>query len=859
MAFGQNVLQQKIKIEAGTYTIISIYKILSDQNVELAYSSDQMPATSVTLNSGLMSVRQLLRSIKKQTGVQFKFLNGVILPSYQKQVFTLSGLVKDAQTGEVLIGASILINDTLNHTAIGTVTNSYGFYSLTLPMDSYSLSFRFVGYQSLKQVITLDKHINYTVNLSSKLSELQELLISSTLPDYNVQNTIPGISPINFGVQWPIPYFLGEEDIFQNSLLLPGIQSVGEDASGLNIRGGDIDQNLILLDGAPIYNPHHFYGLISIFSPEVVNNVSIMKGYIPVQYGGRAASVIDVIQKEGNSKKFCLSGGIGLVSGRLTVEGPLKKDQSSFLFSVRQSLINFSIEDFVNQSLNDSRTTFRDFNAKINWHINNKNRIYLSGYFGQDRNRAGFGAIRTWGNRSMTMRWNHIFNPELFSNFTGVISTYAYQIADPQEAGSFIGKSDIVNYILKADFDWITNPSHSINFGVHSTLHELRPGERIPFDKNASTNETFLDKEHAIESNLYLSHTAKFLNQLSIQYGMRFSSLLSYGPGNVYTYEGDQPKSDATITDTLNYFGKAIFHKQSGWEPRLSINYRFNETHSIKASYSTTYQFIHLISNTIAPSPTDIWKLSDTHINPTISDHYSLGYYKNSRNNKWESNIELYYNKFKNTIDVKDGADLLFNENIETELLNGEGRSIGMEIFIKRKTGKIRGWMSYTLSKSEQKFEDNFFELTINDGDYFRTKFDRKHDLTIVGIVALTDRLSISSSFNYTTGRPITLPAGKFILDGKIVPHFEGRNQSRLPSYNRLDLSLKWNGKKRNKAGGLRKITDYWSLSLYNVYARKNIYSYSFRKSKSKPGMTETVPYSIFGTIIPAVTYNFKF
>jgi len=855
LAVGQNPLQKEVHIETGIYSVVSLLNLLSDQKINLAYSSDLMPSDRVTVTSKLTTVNQVLKKIKNQTGVQFRLSDDIILLSYQRKMYTLSGTIKDSQSGEALIGASILINSGTR----GTVTNTYGFYSLTMPEGTYDLSFRFVGYRSSEQKLKLDQNIEYIVSLSENTEVLDEVVVSSIAPDYNVQNTIPGISRISLGEDWPIPYFLGEEDIFQNALLLPGIQSIGEDASGLNIRGGAIDQNLILLDGAPIYNPNHFYGLISVFSPEVINTVDIMKGYIPPQYGGRASSVINIVQKEGNNQEYHVSGGMGLVSGRLTAEGPIKKNESSFLFSARQSLLNFSIEDLVNESLDDSRTSFRDFNAKINWIVNNNNKIYLSGYYGQDRNRAGFDAIRKWGNKSMTLRWNHLFSPKIFSNFTAIVSEYTYQISDPQEVGSFIGKSNIVNFALKADFGWVINPAHTIDFGVHTILHKLKPGERIPFDENASTVETILDTEHAIESSVYLSHMAEFSEKLSVQYGIRLSSLLSIGPSEVYTYDPNLSKSDATITDTLNIFKRKIHHRHGGWEPRISLNYHFNENNSIKASYNKTYQYIHLISNTVAPAPTDIWKLSDSNIKPTISDHYSVGFYRNLRDNKLEASLEFFYKKIQNVIDFKDGADLLFNENIETELLNGRGQSYGMELFIKRNTGKIRGWLSYTLSRAEQKFQSRFSELTINNGSYFPSNFNKAHDITLVGVLSVSPRVSLSSSFNYKTGRPITLPVGKFIFDGKIVPNFENRNQNRLPSYHRLDLSLKLAGQSIKKNGQIRRNHDYWLFSLYNVYARKNIYSYFFRESELVPGTTEVLPYSIFGTIIPAVTYNFRF
>ncbi len=851
----QSPLEKTVNIAAGTYELIDILNELNRQKANLAFSSDILPSYSLSLSQKQTTVGGVLKLLQEKTGIRYQVSNELIILSYQLQMFTLSGTIRDNQTGEVLIGANIIINGGVS----GTVTNSYGFYSITLPQGIYKVEFRYLGFGSSQENLSLSRNIEKVVNLEPESEVLNELVVSSISPDFNVINNVPGISQINFGEQWPIPYFLGEEDIFQNSLLMPGIRSIGEDATGLNIRGGDIDQNLILLDEAPIYNPNHFYGLISVFSPEVVNNVDVMKGYIPPQYGGRASSVINIVQKEGNNKEFHVSGGMGLVSSRLTAEGPIKIDKASFLFSARQSLLNFNIEDFINQSLDDSRTSFRDFNTKINWNINNRNKLYLSGYLGQDRNRAGFDAVRKWGNRSVSVRWNHLFSPRLFSNFTGVLSEYTYQISDPQEVGSFIGKSNIVNYSFKGDFGYQISPAHSLDFGIQGTFHKLKPGERIPFNQNSSSDSTFLDTEHALETSLYLSHAVEISSNLKMQYGMRLSTLQNFGKEDVYVYERDRPKTDESILDTLSYKSGQIFNRETSWEPRISLNYNFDGQNSIKASYTKTNQYIHLISNTVSPSPTDIWKLTDRYIRPTRADHYSLGYYKNFRSNKWESHMEVYYKDIENVIDFRDGADLLFNENVETELLNGSGTSFGLEFYLKRKTGPLRGWLSYTLSKTEQKFSSEYSELTINDGRSFPTGYDKTHDISAVGIWSTNNRVSLSASFNYTTGRPITLPVGKFIFDGKVVPDFEDRNQDRLPSYHRLDLSLKLTGRKHRKDGSLRKNRDYWIFALYNVYARKNVYSYFFRESVEQQGTTEAIPYSIFGTIIPAVTYNFRF
>ena len=854
-SIGQSVLSQRIHLEHKDYSIDDLLVQLRREGLNLAYSSDILPKESIAFSSHTYTVKGILDRLQQEIGIKYKVVKETIMLNYEQILYTLSGHIRDAQSGEALIGAEIVVDDGF----FGTITNSYGFYSLTLKADEYKISFRYIGYGTIQETIDLKANTQFMVGLNENSAQLEEVTISGNNPKYNIENMVPGVNPINFGKEWPIPYFLGEEDIFQNSLTHPGIRSIGEDATGLNIRGGDVDQNLILLDESPIYNPNHFYGLISVFSPEVVNNVEIMKGHIPARYGGRASSVISVIQREGNNQEFHASGGIGLVSARLALEGPIKKDVASYLISARRSLINFSIADFLNATLDESRTSFQDFNAKINWTVNPKNRIYLSTYIGRDRNRTGFNAIRKWGNRSVSMRWNKVINPRLFSNFTGVVSEYNYQIKDPQEVGSFIGKSLVRDLSIKTDFGYIINPSNTIDFGVQSTMHRLKPGERLPLNENSSTNGDTLDIEDALETAFYFSHKSEISERISIQYGLRMSFLQNFGPGEIYVYDANVPKSDLSIIDTVSIAPNNIYNHEMGWEPKFAINFKLNDYQSIKGSYSKSYQFIHLISNTVSPSPTDIWKMTDRNIKPTISAHYSLGFYNNPKNQRWETSVEMYYKHVNNIIEFKDGADLLFNENIETELLNGVGRSYGFEIFIKRNSGRLKGWVSYTLSNTEQQYNGITQATSINDGAYFPTDFDKRHDINLTGVYEISERISVSGSFNYNSGRPLTLPVGKYIFDGKIVPHFENRNLDRLPEYHRLDLGLRLKGKGIRKSGIARKNNDSWVFTVYNVYARQNTFSYFFKESDTSPGQTEVIPYSIFRTPIPSVTYNFKF
>jgi hypothetical protein len=851
----QSVLDVRVDVPAGNYSIESFLKKIEEAGVSLAYSLDMLPNQRIQVAPSVTTLRAALKILRDQASIHYRISDRLVILSFVRQGVTLTGTVRDADTGEALIGASVIVNSG----QLGTQTNAYGFFSLTLPKNEYLISVSFVGYEPTQESVNLESNLEKNFHLKTATAKLRDIVISSKPPEYNVENMIPGITQVSMGENWPIPYFLGEVDIFQNALLLPGIRSVGEDATGINIRGGDIDQNLILLDEAPIYNPNHFYGLISVFNPEAVNSVEIMKGYMPPQYGGRASAVVNVVQKDGNNQEFHLSGGLGLVSSRLTAEGPIVKERSSYLVSARQSMLNISVTDFINKALDDNRTSFRDLNAKVNYTLNRNNRLYISGYYGEDRNRANFDFFRKWGNRSMSLRWNHLFGPRLFSNVTAIASEYTYQISSPQEVGSFIGKSNVVNYALKADLTYDINPTNTLDFGLQTTFHQLKPGERLPFDDNASTNPTVLDTEHGLESAIYLAHIVRPVSKVSFQYGARLSMLHNFGPENINQYQSGQPKSLETVVNVMEVGTGQVSNSFVGFEPRMAFNFQLSETQAFKAAYNRTFQYINLISNTASPSPTDIWKLSDYHIAPVIGDHVSLGYYRNLAAHTWETSAEVFFKTTRNAIDFKNGADLIFNENLETELLSGRTRAYGLELFLKRNTGTIRGWVSYTLSKAEQRFASNFEELTINEGSWFATDFDKRHDFSAVGVWSVSRRVSLSSSFNYQTGRPITMPVGKYILDGKVVPHFEERNQGRLNDYHRFDISVRINGREFRKKGTIRRNEDYWIFTIYNVYARRNVYSYLFRESQDNPGETEAVPYSIFGTAIPAITYHFKF
>lgn len=828
--------------------LVEVLQEIKEQGVAIAFSADRLGNNEVSISSQ-ETVRSVLQRLQGLEIIRYKLVNErIIVTKYEPIKFTFNGILKDAETGEYLIGANIHIEGT----NLGTTTNGYGYYSLTMPEGTYEITVSHIGYTSHFAQIVLDKNIYLSLSMSSATVQLEEVQINSISDDFNISSSIPSINKIEISnAPGRIPYLLSEVDVIQNALLQPGISTVGEDANGFHVRGGRVDQNLVLLDEATIYNPNHIAN-VSIFNPEAVNDVRIFKGFIPPSYGGRTSSVVEVRQNEGNTQKVSYSGGIGLLSARGLVEGPITKGTSSFLVSARQSIINPSIDDFASTSVRRNRISFQDVNLKINSKPSTKDAFYLSGYFGNDRNTAGLSSIRNWGNSTANFRWNHLFSPQIFSNLSAFVSEYSYRVESAEEPGAFVSRSRIVNYSLKSDLTYSPNPNSAFNFGFASIFHRLKPGDREPFDTNATTNTISLDTEHGVESALYLSHEVG-LGALQLHYGLRYSTLHNIGPEEVRVYAPDGPLNDTTVIDTLFFERNELVKLYQNAEPRVSVNWRINEATSLKAAYSKTAQYLHLISNTLAPAPTDIWKLSDTYIPPSVSHQYTLGVYKNFKKNMWESSAEVYYKDNLRSIAYKNGADLIFNENVETELIIGRGRAYGLELYAEKKYGKLTGWVSYTLSRSETRLEED------NERTFVLNNFDKTHDFSTTWVLQLSDRVSASGNFLISTGIPITLPSDKYLFENNIVPHFTERNKSRLPAYHRLDLSVKLRGKKFKKDGSARKNRDFWIFSIYNAYSRRNTNAYFFRASETNPGRAEIVQYSLFGTIIPSVAYNFKF
>ncbi len=777
------------------------------------------------------------------SGKQFlKFAIGLLLifsfsKSEAQQKFTINGNVKDARTGEEMFGATVSVKEI---PTIGTGTNAYGFYSITLPEGNYNIIAQYVGYEPKIINVNLTSNLKQDFLIGEIVRELNEVVISAEKKNENVSRPQMGIEKLDILEIKNIPVLFGEKDVIKTLQLLPGVKSAGEGNTGFFVRGGGADENLILLDEAPVYSASHLLGFFSVFNSDAIKDATLFKGGMPAEYGGRLASVLDIKMNDGNSNKFGGSGGIGLISSRLNLEGPIVKERGSFMFSGRRTYADVFLKLSKDSSLNNTKLYFYDFNLKTNYRIDSKNRIFLSGYFGNDV--LGFGDTFgiSWGNATGTLRWNHLFNAKLFSNTSLIYSNYNYQIDIGLGESVLKIKSKIRDFNLKQDFTYFTSNSHLVKFGFNSILHTISPGSITSDNSNDLNNTTYSDRK-SWENAVYLSDEWKINSKFNVDFGLRATaySILKFGEYYNYNEKGN-------VTDTLKNLGGGIIKTYLNLEPRLSTSYILNETTSLKASYARTTQNIHQLSNTTSGSPTDVWIGSSNYVKPAIADQVSLGYFRNLKENKYEFSTEVYYKLLANQIEYKDGAELNANENVETELVFGKGRAYGIEFLVKKKTGKLTGWVAYTLSKTERSFD------RINRGNYFSAKQDRTHEISIVATYELSRKWTLSANWIYNTGNAVTFPTGKYTVDGNVISLYSERNQDRMPASHRLDLGATYLHKKTDKW------ESSWSFSLYNAYSQQNPYTITFRKSKDNPEKTEAVQTSLF-KIIPSVSYNFKF
>ncbi len=771
--------------------------------------------------------------------------------AFSQEKFTISGTISEAETGETLIGVNVIIPSLQT----GTVTNQYGYYSITLPKGEYEIMYSSIGFAPQKVQISLSGNVKKDLALTTDTESLDEVIIEANNERLNVRSSQMSANTLSTTTIKKIPVVLGEVDVIKAITLLPGVTSAGEGASGFNVRGGAADQNLILLDEATLYNSSHLFGFFSVFNPDAIKDLTLYKGGIPARYGGRISSVLDIYQKDGNKREYHASGGIGLVASRLLLEGPIKKDVASFLVGGRSSYAHLFLPLFDN----DNVAYFYDLNAKLSYNLNDNNRLFLSGYFGRDVFEISDSFANSFGNTTLNLRWNHLFSNKLFSNLSLIYSDYYYGLE--LKFVEFDFDSGIRNFNLKYDFTHYISNNIDLRYGINSIYYKFNPGDVTPTTEDSGINPFKLTDKYAWENAAYVDAEIDLSDRISIQTGLRLSTFNRLGQDELFLYENDNPiiynesldiYQKATPIDTVSFSRSETIKSFANLEPRFAISYLLNDDSSIKASYNRMAQYIHLISNTTSPTPFDIYAPSGKYIDPQLADQVALGYFRNFNNYSLE--VETFYKEVKNRLDYVDDADLIANDAVEQILLNGEARAYGLEMLFKKNTGKFQGWVAYTLSKSEQRTPGRMpNESGINNGEWYKSPWDKTHDISITGQYEFTTKWSFGANFIFQTGIPTTYPEGQYEYNGVVVPVYEARNSSRLSAFHRMDFSATWTPKPEST----KRWKGEWVFSIYNVYNRKNAASVSFREN-TDTGQNEAVRLSIFG-IIPSVTYNFKF
>lgn len=752
---------------------------------------------------------------------------------------TISGYVRDAATGEELIGANVAVLDR----GTGTITNTYGYYALSLEPGFYTLVYSYVGYVTETRPLNLSIDQVLNIEMRESHQELQEVTITAEADNANVTRLETGSTQLPIQSIRKIPALLGEVDVIKAIQLLPGVQVTSEGSSGFSVRGGSRDQNLILLDEATVYNASHLMGFFSVFNNDAIKDVKLYKGDIPASSGGRLASLLDIRMKDGNNKQFSATGGIGTISSRLTLEGPLFTEKVSFLLSARRTYADIFLPLAQDTAIHDNSLFFFDLNGKLNYTINDKNRIFLSGYYGKDVFANEFAGMY-FGNRTFTFRWNHLFSKKLFSNFTLINSHYFYDLGTPEGSIPYFNWiSYLEDYGGKGDFIWYYTPEHTFRFGLSSFYHIIKPGSITVLDQDDNQTESELSNNHALENGLYFSAESRLGERLALRYGLRYSLFHNVGPATGFVYNTLYEVIDSTVHEQGEFYN--FYH---GLEPRLAVNFMLNERSSIKASYSRTRQYLQLASNTTAGTPLDIWFPASPNIRPQISDQGAVGYFRNFLDNKIETSLELYYKKMTNAIDFRDHAQLLLNPRLEGELRIGEATSYGAELYVKYQTDRFSGWISYTLSRTMRDIPE------INEGKPYPAPYDKPHDLALVFSYDITERIGVAANWIYSSGIPFTLPSGRYEVAGNIIPLYTGRNEYRLPDYHRLDLSITLRSKRKEG----KRWQGEWNFSAYNAYARKNVWTLNFIQDETHPDVTYAEMTYLF-SIVPAITYNFKF
>ncbi|HMM03386.1 MULTISPECIES: TonB-dependent receptor [unclassified Dysgonomonas] len=749
--------------------------------------------------------------------------------------YTIKGRINNADNGETLIGVSVGVKERPQQGSFG---DESGYYILTLPQGEYNLIFKLIGYNTKQIKIKLNEDKTLNVDLEPEVVSLGEVEISAQRTNENVKNVQSGVDKLEIEMVNKIPVLLGERDILKTIQLLPGVMSAGEGNTGFYVRGGSNDQNLIMLDNATVYNPSHLFGFFSTFNSSAVDNMTIYKGSMPAQYGGRLSSTLDVSMKDGDLKNYHANGGIGLISSNLTFEGPIQKERSSFIVSARRTYADALARVIGVEQVKDSKLYFYDLNAKLSYVLSDRNKLTLTAYLGKDKLGLDKVAMIDWGNTIASLKWNHIFNAKAASATTLSYTDYTYNVSVDLTTGLNVS-SHIKDFNLNQEFSFYPNEKNAIKAGFTSIYHQVVPGDLSSKDPSQLQISPY-EHRNSWENAIFTSNNMKLHDKLEFSYGLRLSSFSVLGGGDYYEFENH------AIIDTISTKKGQFLKTYWNIEPRLSAAYQLNDVSSIKAAYTRTTQHLHLLSTSNLSSPTDRWIANTNYIKPEIANQVSVGYFRNFSNNMLEFSAELYYKDLRNQIDYKDGADVRAKEIIETELLFGKGRTYGLELFLKKRFGKFNGWVGYTLARSEKKING------INDGKWYVANQDRTHDVSVVGIYDLNKKWTLSATWVFATGNPMTYPSGKYIVDGHAIYYYEGRNSYRAPSFHRLDLGAICTLKKT------KKYTSELAFSVYNAYGRKNPYMFGFRQNEDERMVSESYMIYLF-SVIPSISWNFKF
>jgi hypothetical protein len=856
-ADSNNILNKKIKLSLQGITIQQIItEVSSTGGVVFSFEPSEIPLqTEIHFSLLEISLKDILKEIETITGVTYTLRSNVIIlkkpikgkqpGTIRKTNFTISGTLIDSISGETLPYATVGVEGQ----NVGTLTNSYGFYSLTLPENHYKLICRFVGYQEKQFSIDLDRNIQWNTELSTVSQQIGEVVV--TREKDNLKNIERRLSPVEIKTIQTIPSLFSEADVLRNILLLPGINSVAEVGGTVIVRGGGSDQNLMMIDEATVYNPSHMLGTFSIFNPEIIKDIKFYKSGIPLAYGGRISSVMDVTQKDGNMKSFHGSAGIGLIASNLEIEGPVIKDRASFIVAARRSYIDMFFKYIPNDNIQDVHTYFYDLNAKFNFIINNKNRLFLSCYLGNDLNDFS-SEDQEYGNITTTLRYNHIFSHKLFSNTSIIYSRYIMKINDPSGDWGWKNKMGLNHYELKSSFNYYTS-KHTFEFGLRGVYYQFFPGDQQPTNDSSLTLNIKLPTEYAFESALYLSDNFKIGSRMELNYGLRYSMYNFLGPADIYQYDPGLARDPSSITGITHYTRNEVIQTYSNFEPRVSFRFDIARNHTIKLSYNKMAQYVQQVSNTVFTMPFNTWKPSNAYINPLTGNQYALGYFTDMKKSTIDLSVELYYKQLKNVLEVQPGTDIWLNNTLDAGLLQGEGRAYGFEIMANKPEGRLTGMISYSWSQSERKVDSKYPLERINFGNYYPADYDIPHKFTFSGEYRVSPRFSFTCGFMYQTGRPISFPDGQYTFMGSYIPYYSGKNLDRMPDFHRLDVGAIVKGKKKP----WRKYSGTWTFSIYNLYARKNPYSIYIRRISGSKN-TEAIQFWAMG-IVPSIAYSIKF